>query len=171
MDGTSIAIAEGSDITLAVVLTAGPNGSVGGGVSVDYSDGLPKVSVNTFAQFITSITLPSFLGTTTDTGTFIDNINSAASTFNNTGLGLASGQSAYLGTITFRKDVLINGTSDFIVGLEGPTDGILDGAAGDISDSVIFQSAELINVPEPGALSLLAMGLGGMLLAGRGRRS
>jgi hypothetical protein len=28
-----------------------------------------------------------------------------------------------------------------------------------------------MNVPEPGAISLLIMGLGGMMLAGRGRRS
>ncbi|MBW2715919.1 MAG: PEP-CTERM sorting domain-containing protein, partial [Deltaproteobacteria bacterium] len=90
------------------------------------------------------------------------------------GIGLPAGNTAYLGTVTFHKDALVNGTFNIDVGVDGPigTDDIASlNPQVVISDTVTFNGASLINVPEPGALSLLVMGLGGMLLAGRGRRS
>jgi hypothetical protein len=78
---------------------------------------------------------------------------------------------AYLGTVTFHKDSLVNGTFEIAVDAGGLNDGVLDGLGTDISAATTFNNAWLINVPEPGALSLLVMGVGGMLLAGRGRRS
>jgi hypothetical protein len=137
-----------NDITLGVVLTAGANGSIGAGVSVNYGDALPKVDNITFTSFNTAIYLPSNLGTTSEIGTYIDNQNSAATPFDVTGIGLSPGQSVYLGTVTFHKGNLINGTVDITVGTNGPggTDDVLDGVGNTITGSVDFNDAELINV-------------------------
>jgi hypothetical protein len=166
------------NITLAVILTAGPGGSWGGGVSVDYNDAIPKLGLIAFRRVSTTkpkAYLPNSLGSvdaTSNTG-WVQNINAAALPTGGQGLGLPANGTAYLGTVTFHKDQLINGTFEIAVGTDGPngSDGILDGAGGDISSTSTYNSAWVINVPEPGALSLLVMGLGGMLLAGRGRRS
>jgi len=162
------------NISLAVILTAGPLGSVGGGVSVDYDEVIGNLGVIGFQNLQTTIPLfylPLSAGTTTDQSPFIDNINAAASPPAGAGIGLPSGASAYLGTVTFHKDVNTNGTFETAVGTFGGTDDILDGGGGVITSTTTFNSAFLVNVPEPGALSLLVMGVGGMLLAGRGRRS
>jgi hypothetical protein len=177
--GSTISSVDVTDeIVLLVLLTAGPNGVIGGGVSLDYNDALPKVSVTGFQSFLTKHSnfgawFPSSLGTTTDLGGVIDNINATAVPFTGTGIGLPAGESAYLGTVSFHKDQLINGTSEISAGTGGPggTDGLGNLGYADISATTTFNSAFLVNVPEPGALSLLVMGLGGMLLAGRGRRS
>jgi hypothetical protein len=74
--------------------------------------------------------------------------------------------------VTFHKDTLGDGTFVFTPDVNGPTDAILDGAFNTIPpSSITFNSASLINAPEPGAISLLAMALGALTLAGRGRRS
>ena len=67
-----------SAITLQVILTAGPNGSTGAGVSVDYSDALGKLPVLGYASTpsATDGPLPLALGDTIDTGSRIENINS-----------------------------------------------------------------------------------------------
>lgn len=173
--GTTLSNVSVSDnITLLVLLTAGPAGSIGGGVSVDYTPTVPSYSVNSFKSFTTikpKYWLPNTLGTTTNIPNFIDNINASALPVANQGLGLPPGQSAYLGTVSFTKNVIVNGTFEIKVGDNGPggTDGLLDGVGNSIIPT--YNSAYLVNVPEPGALSLLVMGVGGMLLAGRGRRS
>lgn len=164
-------VADGSAITLQVILTAGPAGSQGGGVSVDYSGALPGVSVVAFASTIGG-PLPLLLGSTTDTGSRVENINSASfPPYVGTGL-TAAGQSHQLGTVTFNKDASLgNGTFEIRSDANGPTDDVLNLAGTVITGTSTFNSAFLINVPEPGAIAMLAMGLGGMLLAGRGRRS
>jgi hypothetical protein len=176
-DGVAISSVFTTDnITLAVVLTAGPLGSIGGGVSVNYGDGLPKLGVTNFTSFTTTkpfVYLPLLIGSTTNQPPYINNVNAAAAPPTGAGLGLPAGGTAYLGTVSFHKDQLVNGTFEIIVGTDGPggTDDVLDGNGGVITGTTAFNSAYLVNVPEPGALSLLVMGLGGMLLAGRGRRS
>jgi hypothetical protein len=164
-------VPDGSTITLQVILTAGPAGSQGAGVSVDYSQALPGVTVTTFASTIGG-PLPLLLGETVDTGSRVENINSASfPPYVGTGL-TAAGQSHQLGTVTFLKGAdLGNGTFTMTSDADGPTDDVLDLAGNVISADTTFNSAFLINVPEPGAIAMLAMGLGGMLLAGRGRRS
>jgi hypothetical protein len=167
-------LATSDNVTLLVLLTAGPLGSWGGGVSVDYAEAAASYTVTGFRPLLTTkpgAYLNIFAGSTTDQPPFIDNINAAASPATSAGIGLPSGGSAYLGTVSFHKDLVINGTFEFGVGVNGPggTDGILAGT-GEVADTT-FNSAYLVNVPEPGALSLLVMGVGGMLLAGRGRRS
>jgi hypothetical protein len=167
-------IATSDNVTLLVLLTAGPLGSWGGGVSVNYGEALPSYSVTGFKSVKTTQPtqmLNIFVGTTTDQPPYIDNVNAAAQPGLGLGLGLSPGQSAYLGTVMFHKELVVNGTFEIMVGTDGPgnTDGILDGIGGDANPTL--NSAYLVNVPEPGALSLLVMGVGGMLLAGRGRRS
>jgi hypothetical protein len=166
-------------ITLGVIITAGSLGTSGGGLSVDYTEAIPATAVTGFRSLLSKKPvnwyLPLTLGTTTDTGAFIDNINAGASIALGNGFGLPAGASTYLGTVTFHQDVLVNGTFEITAGVNGPggTDGLLDNDPTTPLPLVgaVFNSALLINVPEPGALSLLVMGVGGMLLAGRGRRS
>jgi len=129
--GTTLSSVAVSDrITLAVILTAGPNGLWGGGVSVNYGDALPGVSVAGFQSLTTTLPLPYLtfnLGSTTDQPPFIDNINSAGVPPFSQGIGLQAGQSAYLGTVSFHKDFIINFGSEITVGTDGPTDGLVDG--------------------------------------------
>jgi hypothetical protein len=173
--GTTLSnVAVTDNVTLLVLLTAGPLGSWGGGVSVNYGDTIAGYSVTNFSSKLTKKPLqylPLFVGTTTDQPPYIDNVNAAAQPALSLGLGLPASGSAYLGTVVFHKDLVVNGTFEITVGTDGPgnTDGILNGLGGDATPTL--NSAYLVNVPEPGALSLLVMGVGGMLLAGRGRRS
>ncbi|MBW2543828.1 MAG: PEP-CTERM sorting domain-containing protein [Deltaproteobacteria bacterium] len=162
-------VPDSSAITLQVNLTAGPGGSQGAGVSVDYSQ-VAGLSVLSFAS-TPGGPLPFPLGTTTDTGTRVENIN-AGSLPPYVGTGLSNGQSWQLGTVTFLKSAQVgNGTFEITVDANGGTDDVLDLAGNVITGTSTFNSAFLINVPEPGAIAMLAMGLGGMLLAGRGRNS
>ena len=170
-------VAADDSITLAVIVTAGAGGLLGAGVDVDYTDALPKLSVTAFQKMTTTrpkFYLPTALGeANNDIEGWVQLINATAVIFTGTGIGLPPGVSAYLGTVTFHKDALINGTFDIHVGTDGPdgASGVLSLDGTTISDITNFNGATLVNVPEPGALSLLVMGLGGMLLAGRGRRS
>jgi hypothetical protein len=174
-DGTDTigpGVVDSSTPVMSVILTAGPLGSTGAGVSIDYSQ-VTGLTVVSFLSTPSFPALPASLGTTTDNGSRVDNINSAASIFLGFGTGLtAEGQSHQLGTITFHKSQdVVNGTFEITVDVGGPTDDVLDLDGNIISDTTTFNSAFLINVPEPGAIAMLVMGLGGVLLAGRGRRS
>ena len=162
-------VPDGSNIQLRVILTAGPAGSQGGGVSVDYGQ-IEGLTVASF-QSTPGGALPLLLGSTTDTGSRVENVNSASfPPF--VGTGLSAGQSHQLGTVTFNKSANVgNGTFEITSDVNGPTDDILNLAGAVVSSTSTFNRATLINAPEPGALSLLIMGLGGMMLAGRGRRS
>ncbi len=138
------------NITLGVILTAGPAGSIGAGVSVNYEDALPKLGVVDFRSLTTTqpfVYLPITVGLTTLQNPYIDNINAAAAPPLGNGIGLPPGASAYLGTVTFHKDVLVNGSSEIRVGVDGPggTDGILDGAGGNVSATTTFNSAFIVN--------------------------
>lgn len=168
---SSSGLTTSDSITLAVVVTAGPKGVQGGGVSVDYSDALPKLSVGAFRSLNTFPSMPDGLGTTIDTGSRVQNINSACCGPLR-GIGLFPGNTAYLGTVRFNKDTLENGSFTISVDTNGPGNALLSLnplGVGIPNNTIAFNSAFLVNVPEPGALSLLVMGLGGMLLAGRGR--
>jgi hypothetical protein len=173
--GVTLSTAAVTDnITLLAILTAGGGGVLNLSISVDYGNALPKVSVVGFRRFNTKPYLPGSIGSISDIPPFIDNLNAVAAPFVSSGIGLPAGFTAYVGSVTFHKDQLISGLSEFKVGINGPgmVDGIVrltDGV--DISSTSTFNSAFMFNVPEPGALSMLAMGLGGMLLAGRNRSS
>ncbi len=168
-------------ITLGVLITAGPQRLLAAGVDVDYSGAQPKISVDSFQSFTTTRPFVYFpIQFTEPLPIPNDSVDGLVQFFEAhailppvgpLGIGLPPGASAYLGTVTFHKDSLINGTFDILVNTEGGASDIIDEFGDNISALSTFNSATLINVPEPGALSLLVMGLGGMLLAGRGRRS
>jgi uncharacterized membrane protein len=162
-----------SAITLQVILTAGPNGSYGAGVSIDYNPTAGKLVMLGYSSTPSDPEgdnlLPLQLGDPIDTGTRIENINSVAFPpfF---GTGLLEGQSHQLGTVTFHKGGIAEGTFEIGVDGNGATDGVLDGTGRDITLVTTFNGARLINTPELGTLPLLIT-VGGMMLAGRGRRS
>ena len=143
---SSVAVTD--KITLGVIITAGPNGLSGGGVSVNYGDALPKLSVTQFQTLNTPLFLPGNLGTTTNQSPYIDNINSVCCG-PVAGIGLQPGRTAYLGTVTFHKDFVINGTFEISVGTDGPngTDDLLSleplGVV--VSGTSTFNSAHVIN--------------------------
>ncbi len=163
---TSIALAS-SNITLNVILTAGANGSAGGGMSIDYTALVADFSVVSFQSFQGG-PLPLGLGATTDTGTQIRNIN--ATVFAPPGPdGLLAGQSYLLGTVVFHLDTATAGSFQITSGDFAPTDDILDGFYNVITPTTTFNSAFAV-VPEPSTLSLLGMGLGGLYGVGRRMR-
>jgi len=128
-----------SQITLQVILTAGPNGSQGAGVSIDYSGVLSALEVIGYRSTPTG-SLPFQLGSTTDTRTRVQNINSAALP-PYIGTGLAAGQSHQLGTVTFHKSVAFGDVLEIRSDANGPTDGVLDLDGNDITATTTFNSA------------------------------
>ncbi len=157
-------------ITLQVVLTAGPAGSQGAGVTVDFSTAAGKIAFLGAANNATSAALPIILASPINVGSRVEQIG-LGSFPPFVGTGLTADQSEVLGTVTWHKGALAIGTFEIRADTAGATDGILDFGGADISSTTTFNSAFLVNVPEPGALSMLVMALGGMVLAGRGRRS
>jgi len=156
-------------IRLNVILTAGPLGSQGAGVSVDYSQ-VAGLSVVTFSNTPAQPYLPTTLGDALDTGTRVEGINSAALIFLGFGTGLtAAGQSHQLGTITFSGSGGSGGGFTLTSDALGPNDGVLDLIGNNISGTTTFNTATMnvAPVPEPGTLSLLGMGLGGLYAVGR----
>jgi hypothetical protein len=155
-DISSVAVSD--NITLLVLITAGPGGLLRGSVSVDYND-LWWASVVQFRSFSTPIVLPINPGTTTHQPPYIDNINAASMPTLGFGLGLPAGQSAYLGTVTFHSPWSMAGDliHEITVGTNGPgmTDSVIrlsDHA--DITATTTFNSAYLTgdSHPPPGWL-------------------
>ena len=157
---TTSNVVTSSNITLNVVLTAGANGSVGGGLSVDYTALTGDFTIISFSS-VTSGSLPFSAGTTTDSGTQINNLNAASFP-----PGLLAGQSAVIGTVTFHNNTGSPGSFTITSGAFFITDAILDGGGFDITGTTTFNSGFAV-VPEPGTLSLLGMGLGGLYVVGR----
>jgi len=155
----------GDQATAQVILTAGPLASLGGGISIEYSGLSAALDVIGFAS-TPNAPLNVGLGFPVDTGHSIQNIGAGGFS------PLAAGATFQLGTITFQRNAAAAaGVLEVPVLVAiGTSDGILNGNGIDISATTLFHSA-FVNVPEPGAISLLVMGLGGVLLAGRGRKS
>jgi hypothetical protein len=141
------AVDTSSVVTLQVILTAGPNGSQGAGVSVDYSGVLPFLSVTTFAATVGG-PLPLLLGTVSDTGSRVENVNSGSFP-PYVGTGLAAGQSHQLGTVTFHVAFAVNGIFEVRSDANGPTDDVLDLTGSVITSTTTFHSAYLVTVSEP----------------------
>jgi hypothetical protein len=161
------------EITVVAILTAGPNGSIGAGVSVNYGDALPQVNVIEFQSLTTAMPfayLPLSSGTTTNQPPYIDNIGALADPPAGMGSGLPPSGTAYLGTVMFHKDLVANGTYEISVGTDGPggTDDVFDGFGNNITDTTTFNSVFLL--PEPSALMALGSGIAMLALLHRRRR-
>jgi hypothetical protein len=142
-------VANSDQIGLAVLATAGPGGLLGAGVSVDYSGGLPILSVVDFGSLETPVLLTNHLGTTTNQPPFVDNINSVAVPYLGAGIGLPPGQTAYLGTVSFHKYTSMNGVFEIAVGADGPvgTDGVLRlSDFADITPTTTFNNAFVVDI-------------------------
>jgi len=157
----------GSLITATIVLTAGANGISSAGLSVDYSAAATAgaVMVDSYACTLNAPFQACFQDGV-DTGSQIQNMTIGA-LFG----GLGAGQTNAMGTVTFLKVANPDGTFAFPVGVLIPDDNMFDLNGASIAATSTYNPAFLVNVPEPGAIAMLAMGLGGVLLAGRGRRS
>jgi hypothetical protein len=162
---TITGVAVSSSITLNVVITAGANGTMGGGVSIDYTSMAGDYSV-TSAVNLNGGSLPGTFGPPNITATQVGNINAFA--FPPLPTGIGAGTSFIMGSVTFHS----------ITGALGPftvtslfTGG--DNLADSFSTPIVptFNSATVTApVPEPGTLSLLGMGLGGLYVVGRRSR-
>ena len=163
-----------SNITLHVVLTAGPGGSIGGGVTIDYSDTLRNADLIAFSSTPTDSVFPIMLGYTCDTGSMIGSVGGGCLS-GYLGSCLGAGESYLLGTLTFHKT---DGAGSFEItpllvmvwqaeapGIS-PTDALLDGTGNNISATSTLNSAYFVN-PEPGTASLLVFGLVGLAISNR----
>ena len=138
-----------SRITLQVILTAGPAGSMGAGVSVDYSAALGTLAVLGYANTPSegdASPLPFTFGTTIHTGSRIEPINSVAFPAAGIGTGLSAGQSHQLGTVTFHKSLFLNGVFEIRSDADILVDDILDIDGNVITATTTFNSAFLANV-------------------------
>jgi len=166
-DNTISGLTVSDTITLDVVITAGPLGSNGGSVSIDYSAVVGSLSVTGFSNTLDGYWFFSPGGVPTDPGDDIIHHVNAGSICGALGSCLADAESQRIGTVTFHVDALTGGTLEILVGLFDGTDGVGTAAGGDANPS--FVSAFAV-VPEPGTLSLLSMGLGGLYAVGRRSR-
>jgi hypothetical protein len=78
-----------------------------------------------------------------------------------------------MGTVTWKVAAGVNNDgADIISGLLNPgVDGAADALFGDLTPELLFNSATVNFVPEPGTASLLGLGLVGLMLMGRRSRS
>jgi hypothetical protein len=166
-NGSADLLSSGATDTLSVILTAGPNDSWGGGMTVDYTEVAPYMSVIGYTVTPFTMPLPFNLGVTADSGLMVTNINAAG------GLGagqtLFSGASFILGTVTFQRNAVPGAGALTIFSTLTGTDHILNGIDGTVIDgTTTFNNATAVTaIPEPGTISLLGMGLGGLYVVGR----
>jgi hypothetical protein len=166
---TTSALATDTGIVLQVWLTAGPGGSQGGSVSVEFTD-LCVACVTGFASITDPVIFPGTLGVPALNGSRVEGLSAVQLPFVGLGTGLvANGDSAMIGMVTFASIGGVGGLFSLSSDANGATDGVLNLASEDITGATTFNTASInvAPVPEPGTLSLLGMGLGGLYVVGR----
>jgi hypothetical protein len=178
-------VAVSDSITLDVMLTAGALGSNGGSVSIDYSAVAGILSVTSASNDVNGGFGSPFWGipiagapTFLPLDGLVHHINYGSICG---GLGTCLGDptlwgdppgpgvtTARIGTVTFNVDALPGGSLDILVGLFDGADGVGNAIGGNANPS--FNAGSIAPVPEPGTLSLLGMGLGGLYVVGRRSR-
>jgi hypothetical protein len=146
-DGTTdtlCGVPASSQITLHVVLTAGPSGSMGGGISVDYSDSIGKAELVDFSSSPPDSVFGLNLGQTTDSGSMVRNINGACFPPLEIGECLGAGESYLLGTLTFHKTVGAGGFEIIPLVDRTGSDDVLDLGGNVITGTTTFNSAYVI---------------------------
>jgi hypothetical protein len=199
-DTNKITTVGDDEIQLNVILIAGPGGSEGAGVSVDFSSIGAEFLV---IDFDTPLNTPSFgsdsvLPIQTDfpqiRGSRVELINSVCFCDWDIGTGLEAGQSHQLGYVTFNVALLppiVYDTYPIWSDADGPSDGVLDGDGNEIlpKSDITFNSAFLTigvprnpprwkgggtpipePIPEPSALPVLGSGIVALALLYRRRR-
>jgi hypothetical protein len=163
---TITGVSASSNMVLNVVLTAGANGSTGGGVSVDYSALVGDFTVVS-AVNLPAAPLTGSFGAPVITASQVQNIQAWAFP-GPTPAGIAPGASFLMGTITFHSITGAPGSfqiDSFFFG----TDGIGDGFFVDITGATTLNSAFVL-VPEPNGTLMVAVGAGVLALLYRRRR-
>jgi len=173
------------EIQLNVILTAGPAGSEGAGVSVDFREfGAETLVLSASREFNDNPTPANTPSSGSDSvlpiqgelpqirETRVELINAVCICDLGIGTGLEAGQSHQLGYVTFNvalldRSVRYTITSD----ADGPSDGVLDGDGNEIlpKTEITFNSA-FLELPEPGALPVLGSGIAVLALVYRRRR-
>jgi len=165
--------------TLNVILKAGPAGSQGAAVSVDFSGIADKLQSIGYANSIpggSDTPLPIALNTPLLNGSRVELINAFCFCDFDIGTGLAAGESYQLGTVTFGFVDLddprrpTDGVYEVWSDVEFASDGVLDGDANVIPEEQLTFNTAFLTIPEPAGLASLEAGIALLALLHRRRR-
>jgi hypothetical protein len=172
-------LAVSDTIILDIIITTGALGSNGGSVSIDFTAALANLSVTGASNTLDGFWGLSVAGAPVVASPMVLHINagSLCGVFGGclgdpTLWGDPPGPavtSMRIGTVTFNVDALTGGSVGILVGLFDPADGIGNGIGGNacLGGGGCTFNGGIAVVPEPGTLSLLSIGLGGLYVVGR----